>query len=380
MLFNDKKRKIKKSIKWIFVLVIIFFIGYAVFAQNINKENYSIKMGYVEAERLENSSFDSEEDMKTEIKHRISEMIENASKSVVGISKLKDNGNAIFQSNGTEQIGIGTGIIVSKNGYILTNEHVSGTKGSTCYVTVEDGKQYGGNVVWSDFNLDLSIIKVNMKFIDVCKLGDSNNISVGECVYAIGNPVGFEFQRTVTSGIVSALDRTIVFKEGENEIYLSNLIQTDAIINPGNSGGPLINENGEVLGINTVKLTSAEGIGFAIPINVVKPIIEKFEKEGKFEEAQIGIFAYDKNVIPYLNTGIKFDSGIYVAQISLDSPTFQSGLQVGDVITQIDDVQLNKMCDLREYIYKKNVGDRVKLNVVRNRKNFEIEVELINKR
>ena len=157
---------------------------------------------------------------------------------------------------------------------------------------------------------------------------------------------------------------------------MSNLIQTDATINPGNSGGPLINNKGEIIGINTVKITSADGIGFAVPINVIKPIIQKLETEGKFEEATIGIFAYDKNVIPYLDSNIKFDNGIYVAQISLDSPVFNSGLEIGDIITKIDEISLKKMCDLREYIYSKNVGDTVVLSVLRNNREKNIEVKL----
>lgn len=147
----------------------------------------------------------------------------------------------------------------------------------------------------------------------------------------------------------------------------------------GNSGGPLINQAGELVGINTVKITSAEGIGFAVPINVVKPILEKLENQGDFEEASIGIFAYDKNVIPYLNSNLKFDKGIYVAQISLDSPVYKSNLKIGDVITKIDNVQIDKMCDLREYIYTKNVGDVVNLTVLRNNREENIQVKLSKK-
>lgn len=127
------------------------------------------------------------------------------------------------------------GIIVSENGYILTNEHVCGSKNSTCYVTMGEGNKYTGSVVWADSDIDLAIVKINMKCIDYAKLGDSSSIRVGEVVYAIGNPIGFEFQKTVTSGIISAVNRTITFNEKDSTIYMSNLIQTDATINPGNS-------------------------------------------------------------------------------------------------------------------------------------------------
>ena len=386
-LFYDKKAKIKRIIiitVVISILLLVIFRLYQIYAkiEIIDYDKYS----------LNESSITVEEKKKEDL--TITEMLENTTDSVVGVSRLKDNGNTVFTQDGVSQMGIGSGVIISENGYILTNEHVSGAKYGSCYVTMEDGKNYNANVIWSDSNLDLSIIKINMKCVNYAKLGNSDNLKVGESVYAIGNPIGFEFQKTVTSGIVSALNRTIIFNESEqsvdrneneasknseNNVYMSNLIQTDATINPGNSGGPLINNDGEIIGINTVKITSAEGIGFAVPINVIKPIIQKLENDGKFEEASIGIFAYDKNVIPYLNSNIKFDAGIYIAQISMDSPAFNSGLQIGDVITKIDDVVLEKMCDLREYIYSKNIGDTVKLTIFRNNKEKTIEVKLSKK-
>lgn len=383
-LYSGKKRKVKKITIVLIVATMLILIGIKMYQiyNGIDITNYNS----VKAERLSQTVEEKKQEDLT-----VTQMLENATNCVVGVSKLKDNGNTVFTEDGVSKMGIGSGVIISESGYILTNEHVSGAKNSTCYVTMEDGKNYNSNVVWSDSNLDLAIIKINMKCINYAKLGDSDEIKVGETVYAIGNPIGFEFQKTVTSGIISALNRTIIFNENnqtnslqinqnENEIYMSNLIQTDATINPGNSGGPLINNNGEIIGINTVKITSAEGIGFAVPINVIKPILQKLEVYGKFEEASIGIFAYDKNVIPYLNSNIKFDTGIYVAQISLDSPAFRSGLQVGDVISKIDDVELTKMCDLRQYIYSKNVGDKVVLTVLRNNKERTIEITLTRKK
>lgn len=206
-------------------------------------------------------------------------------------------------------------------------------------------------------------------------LGDSDNIRVGEKVYAIGNPIGFEFERTVTSGIISAVNRTIKIEEDEDVSYMSNLIQTDATINLGNSGGPLINIDGEVIGINTIKISSAEGIGFAVPINLIKTIIEKLATQGKFEEASIGIFAYDKNVIPYIDKNLKFDTGIYVVQVSRGSSAYNAGLREKDIIIKIDNITLEKMSDLRKYIYTKNVGDEVILRIQRN--NVEKEVKMV---
>lgn len=307
---------------------------------------------------------------------QIADMVEDVTSCVVGISKIKNAGTTIFLEDSTSSLGLGTGVIVSSDGYILSNEHVTGSKYSNCYVTLEDGRTFTASVLWSDSSIDLSISKINAKNLPYASLGDSDNIRVGEIVYAIGNPLGYEFQRTVTAGIISALNRTIRIDENDTSTYMEDLIQTDATINPGNSGGPLIAADGTMIGITSVKITSAEGIGFAVPINVVKPIIERYQKDGKFEEASLGIFAYDKNVIPYIDSNLELTQGIYVAQISLDSPAAKTGLQVGDVILKIDDLTLNKMCDLRCYIYTKSPGDEVTLTVYKNKRQQEIKVTL----
>ena len=242
---------------------------------------------------------------------------------------------------------------------------------------MESGKKQEGKVVWSDSDLDLSLTKIDAKNLSTINLGDSSKIKVGESVYAIGNPIGFEFRRTVTSGIISAKNRSIKLEENNSTSYMSDLIQTDATINPGNSGGPLINPNGEVIGINTVKISSADGIGFAIPINVVKGVIESFKNTGKFEQPTLGIYVYDKDVIPYLdNNIITFTKGIYVAQINKNGPAYNTELKEGDIINTVDNKEINTMNDLREYIYKKNVGDTVELNITRGKVNKVIKVVL----
>ena len=159
---------------------------------------------------------------------------------------------------------------------------------------------------------------------------------------------------------------------------MTDLIQTDATINPGNSGGPLIYPSGEVLGVNTVKISSAEGIGFAVPINIIKPIIECFKATGEFEEATIGMYAYDREVIPYLSNSanINFEKGIYVAQITKNSPVDGTELKEGDIITNIDNVTLNTMNDLRQYIYTKKPKDEVTLKVTRGKISKEIKIIL----
>lgn len=256
---------------------------------------------------------------------------------------------------------------------------MAGNKYSSCYVTLDDGSIYNGNTVWADSDLDLAIVKISASGLNYLSLGDSDNVKIGDNVYAIGNPIGIEFQRTVTSGIISGLNRTIKIEEENLLSYMEGLIQTDASINEGNSGGPLINENGEVIGINTVKIESAEGIGFATPINTIKPIIESFIDTGEFNEAYLGIFAYDKEVVKYLKNDIEFDSGIYVVQIMKDGPVAKTNIKIGDIITKIDEISVNKMSELRNYIYGKKAGDTVKLTITRNKKEYEVEVILSKK-
>ena len=231
-------------------------------------------------------------------------------------------------------------------------------------------------MVWADADLDLAIVKINASGLKYLEFADSDDIKLGEKVYAVGNPVGMEFQRTVTSGIISGLNRTVKIEEENKLSYMEDLIQTDASINSGNSGGPLVNEEGKVIGINSIKINTAEGIGFAIPINIIKPALDSFIKTDSFEEAYLGIFAYDKEVIPYLDSQIKFDSGIYVAEISKDGPCYNTGLKEGDIITSIDGFEINRMSELRNYIYTKKPEDETNLTVLRNNKEYKLKVTL----
>lgn len=342
---------------------------------NTNNEINTMKSNNDE---IEIQKVSQEVELKQENKEDqdISELIEETLQTVVGISKIKNSGTSIFTADSVDKLGLGTGVIISENGYILTNEHVSGAKYSSCYITLENGNVYNGNVIWSDSNLDVAIVKINIKGLKSIKFGDSDGIKIAQEVYAIGNPIGVEFQRTVTKGIISGIDRTIKIDENESSTYMEDLIQTDATINPGNSGGPLINNKGEMIGINSVKITSAEGIGFSIPINIIKPVIEKIIETGKFEEAYLGIFAYDREVIPYLDNGVSFEKGIYVTQIDVTGPARNSGIKIGDIITKIDNETINKMSELREYIYSKNPNDKIKLTIFRNNKQIEIELVL----
>ena len=372
---KKKKSSGKKIIIIMIILLIVWLLGFYIYVTYNNIEIYD--SNYT-AQRIQSTIEEQTVEEVEEESKTVADVIEQTVESVVGISKLKNTGTSIFSESTESQLGLGTGMIVTENGYILSNEHVTGSKYSKCYVTLENGSNYDGTVVWSDSNIDVSIVKIEANNLKYITLADSNNIKIGETVYAIGNPIGFEFRRTVTSGIVSAKNRTIKIEEEDNVSYMTDLIQTDATINPGNSGGPLIYPNGQVIGINTVKISSAEGIGFAIPINIIKPIIESYQNTGDFQEAKIGIYAYDTEVIPYLETGTSstFQEGIYVTEVTKSGPAETAGVKEGDIITQIDDLKLNTINDLREYVYTKKPNDEVTLKINRGKIKRDIVVKL----
>jgi len=296
--------------------------------------------------------------------------------SVVGISVLKADGGSVFENNPAEKWGVGTGVIVSQKGYIITNHHVAGGINKRIVVSLSDSRTIDGITVWADPVLDLAVVKINLPKLAAIPMGDSNTVQVGETVVAIGNPLGLQFQSTVTSGIVSALNRTIKIDTDTGPNFMEDLIQTDASINPGNSGGPLLNIKGQVIGINTIKVTTAEGIGFAVPINVVHGIIRQLDDTGEFVDPYIGIFAYDKEVMPYVDINVAVNKGIYVANIDDNGPSAKAGIKVGNIIESIDKNEVNTMAQFRSYIYSKKPGQDVTLGVQIDGKVQDVKVTL----
>lgn len=331
-----KRRNYRNIVYWLVLIILLGFIIVNIFSVKLKSDN---------------------EDQVVDEKV----LIESASNNIVGVS--------------SNNVTWGSGVIVSKEGYVLTNEHVSKSDGD-CYVILNYNEKVRSNIVWSNSALDLAILKVNRKFNECAIFGESDELTLGERVFAIGNPVGMDFQKSVSCGIVSGLNRNLEFEENGTTFYLNNLIQTDATINPGNSGGALINDMGQIVGINTIKITSAEGMGFAVPINIVKPIIDKLENTGKFVEPSIGVWGYDKYSIGKLNIGISLQRGIYIGQVDVNGASERSGVKVGDIILKIDEKELNTISDLRRYIYEKNPGDYVKLRIKRDNSEHDINVKL----
>ena len=294
--------------------------------------------------------------------------------SVVGITTLQVQRDLFFLEREVE--GVGSGVVVDPNGYILTNSHVIGDgKVKRINVLFENGDKLEGRVLWNDSILDLAIVKVEARGLPVADLGDSDKIEVGELAVAIGNPLGLDFQRTVTSGIISGLHRSIQVEAG----VMEDLIQTDASINPGNSGGPLLNSNGDVIGINTAKIRTGEGIGFAIPINIVKPIVSQVIKEGTFDNVYIGfkgteVERYERE----LNVDLNTDKGVVIIEILPNSPAQNANLQPIDIIKQIDDQSIETMAQLRKTLYKYKVGDKATLTINRNGEQIKVEITFFN--
>jgi S1-C subfamily serine protease len=292
----------------------------------------------------------------------VSAVAKKSMSSVVGITTVETQE---FWFSQQDVSGVGSGVIVHEDGYILTNSHVV-ADGEAKEITVkfEDGEITEGDVLWNDPFLDLAVVKVQRSNLPVAILGDSDSLVVGELAVAIGNPLGLEFERTVTSGVISGLNRSVRVDASN---IIEDLIQTDASINPGNSGGPLLNGNGEVIGINTAKIQTAEGLGFAIPINLTKPIIEDIIQTGTHQTVLLGITGVSlEEYEARLGIDLEPEGGVVVIEVQPGSTAQEAGILPGDVITRIDDREISNMGQLRRALYKYRAGDMAELDIVRN--------------
>lgn len=259
----------------------------------------------------------------------------------------------------------GSGVIYSEDGYIITNYHVIqeavNSSNSAVKVTLANKEEYEATIVGADETTDLALLKIEAEGLTPAKFADSDKINVGEYAIAIGNPLGKEFAGSVTVGYISAVNRTIT---ADGRTY--NVIQTDAAINPGNSGGALVNSKGEVVGINTVKISdeSVEGLGFAIPSNYALKIIEELKENGKIVRPYIGIYGIDLDKT--LASRNNLVEGVYIYKISANSPAQELGLQRGDVIVEFDGQKVLTINEINTIKNEKNIGDKVKIKVYRD--------------
>ena len=310
---------------------------------------------------------------------------EKAIKSVVHIKSkyLEDEiyryydpffGNRYF-NNPREKVASGSGVIISENGYIITNMHVI-NDAKEMEVVLNDKRTYTAKILGSDVNSDLALLKIEANELPSLKFANSNNLKIGQWVLAVGNP--FNLSSTVTAGIISAKSREInILNDGGIEAF----IQTDAAINPGNSGGALVNTQGELIGINTAihsNTGSYTGYGFAIPSNMVKKIIKDLKEYGEVRRAYIGIHILDLNSRIAEELELKSANGVFIAKVLKNSAAEKAGIKSYDVITKINNREINTVSQLNEIIIQFNPGDEIKCTVLRDNKEVEFNISLQN--
>lgn len=266
--------------------------------------------------------------------------------------------------------GSGSGLIVSADGHIVTNYHV--IEGATeLVVSLADGRQLPATIIGSDPQADIAVIRVQASDLPTARFGDSSSLRVGDLAIAIGNPVAAEFERTVTAGIVSGLNRLVEINE---ETALA-LIQTDASINPGNSGGPLVNGAGEVIGINTVKFSGVENMGFAIPSNTVQLIIEDLMTHGRVQRSYFGVLGATARQAAVLYN-IQINEGMLIVQVGEGSPAATAGLRPGDVLLRLGGQRINSMAELRGFLIANRPGTDVTVTYERAGRKHEATIAL----
>lgn len=276
-----------------------------------------------------------------------------------------------FFNRQVEATGWGSGVIFRSDGYIVTNNHVV-SDSQELIVSLSDGRTFSGELVGADELTDIAVVKIKADNLPVAKFGDSDNVVVGEPAIAIGNPMGLEYSGSVTVGVISALNRRISGNEAVN--YL----QTDAAINQGNSGGALVNADGELIGIPSVKIVRSgfEGMAFAIPINTVKIVVDDLVSKGYVARPYLGITPFDKPTAARYGYTLSIDKGVYVFQVALGGAADRAGLQRDDVILMIDGDEVNSVSEIRAAINSHKVGDKIKVTFIRGGSSHTVDVVL----
>ena len=330
-----------------------------------------------------------EERLFVDINTDITEVVESVTDAVVGVTNLQTVRDIWSSSETTKETGTGSGVIYKKQdgkAYIVTNHHV--VEGAQeLDVTFDDGTKAEGRLIGSDMWTDLAVIEIDAKDVKaVARFGDSDVLKRGETVIAIGNPLGLGFSGSVTLGVISGKDRSIPVDFNEDGIidWYSDVLQTDAAINPGNSGGALINLAGQLIGINSMKISeeTVEGIGLAIPINLVVPIIEKLEQHGEVIRPTMGVTLIDLTSIPaqqqiVLKLPNDVTEGVVVNEVVPNSPASKAEVQRYDVIVEMDGEKIEDMVGLRKHLYNvKEVGDKMTMKIYREGQLLEIEMTL----
>jgi serine protease Do len=300
---------------------------------------------------------------------KIIKAVEKISPCVVSVTTKRRLRYNLF--NSFEMTGVGSGIIMNPDGYVLTNNHVvEGTNAVDVYLC--DGKKYNGDVIGTDPSTDIAVIKINGKNFYSGEFGNSDELKPGQTAIAIGNSLGLTGGPTVTVGVVSAVRRNIPSQRG----VLENMIQTDAAINPGNSGGPLIDSEGKIIAINNAIIPYAQGIGFAIPINIAKDVANELITYGHVTRPWLGILGMDMNPTLASYYNLATEEGALIVRINEESPAFHAGLKPGDIIVKIGDTTVKGMEDVRRYIWRRKAGETIKIQILRKHKQLTGTLQL----
>lgn len=366
-MIKEEIAKNKPKIGWLKALTIFLLIYSLVMSYFVAKNMTGItetinKSGQVESSTIsiKNNSVSTE-----------NAVAKKSLDSVVGITTVGVQENMFFQGRVVE--GVGSGVVVSKDGYILTNAHVvQDGKAEKIEVLLTNGKKSSAKLLWYDTTLDLAVIKTDMTGLKPVEMGDSDKVQIGDKAIAIGNPLGLDLQSTLTSGYISGKDRTITLQNG---LQMDGLMQTDAAINSGNSGGGLFDQEGKLIGINTAK-ASAEGIGFTIPINVAKTIVDNIVSGGSFEGVKLGISGVDvKTFQQATGQKLSIDKGIYVVEVVRGSSAQKAGVTRGDIITKVNGKEINTMSSLKKALLEVRPKQKGKITVYRDGNTKDLDIE-----
>lgn len=366
-MIKEEIAKNKPKIGWLKALTIFLLIYSLVMSYFVAKNMTGItetinKNGQVESSTIsiKNNSVSTE-----------NAVAKKSLDSVVGITTVGVQENMFFQGRVVE--GVGSGVVVSQDGYILTNAHVvQDGKAEKIEVLLTNGKKSSAKLLWYDTTLDLAVIKTDMTGLKPVEMGDSDKVQIGDKAIAIGNPLGLDLQSTLTSGYISGKDRTITLQNG---LQMDGLMQTDAAINSGNSGGGLFDQEGKLIGINTAK-ASAEGIGFTIPINVAKTIVDNIVSGGSFEGVKLGISGVDvKTFQQATGQKLSIDKGIYVVEVVKGSSAQKAGVTRGDIITKVNGKQINTMSSLKKALLEVRPQQKDKITVYRDGSTKDLDIE-----
>lgn len=366
-MIKEEIAKNKPKIGWLKALTIFLLIYSLVMSYFVAKNMTGItetinKNGQVESSTIsiKNNSVSTE-----------NAVAKKSLDSVVGITTVGVQENMFFQGRVVE--GVGSGVVVSKDGYILTNAHVvQDGKAEKIEVLLTNGKKSSAKLLWYDTTLDLAVIKTDMTGLKPVEMGDSDKVQIGDKAIAIGNPLGLDLQSTLTSGYISGKDRTITLQNG---LQMDGLMQTDAAINSGNSGGGLFDQEGKLIGINTAK-ASAEGIGFTIPINVAKTIVDNIVSGGSFEGVKLGISGVDvKTFQQATGQKLSIDKGIYVVEVVRGSSAQKAGVTRGDIITKVNGKEINTMSSLKKALLEVRPQQKGKITVYRDGNTKDLNIE-----